>query len=324
MEDENFKSEYPIIRVTKAEKERLRKPWRRSLIIRVLGRTVNYTFLQQRLQRMWKPEGSFDLIAISHEYYIARFEALKDYEFAKFEGPWMILDHYLVVQEWKPNFTPWKNKTEKLLVWVRFPKLPIEYFEEDFLKKIGLSIGRPVKIDTTTSLTTKGKFARVCVELDITKPLLSRFVLNMEEWPVEYEGIHLVCFKCGKYGHRHEKCGQEEVNKDGQESHQRENDNQVTGHWGSEKYGSWMLVSRRERGNRNRVSNNQRGGPPLDRRQVPQRNNGRDGLGTQSRFAALDGLDDNGLPQHQEPMQSMALQQPEHPLPRIRMHDQNI
>ncbi|XP_031120215.1 uncharacterized protein LOC116023359 [Ipomoea triloba] len=209
MDNGSFKSDFPIITVTKAEKERLRRPWRRSLIIRVLGRKVNYSYLQQRLQRMWKLEGVFDLIAISHDYYIAKFESLKDYEFAKFEGPWMILDHYLVVQEWEPNFSPWKNKTRKLLVWVRFPKLPIEYFDEEFLKKIGLSIDRPVKIDTTTSLTSKGNFARICIEIDITKPLLSKFVLNMEEWPIEYEGIHLVCFKCGKYGHRYEQCGLE-------------------------------------------------------------------------------------------------------------------
>lgn len=99
MDDGTFKSEFPIIPVTKEEKERLRRPWRRSLIIKVLGRTVNYTYLQQRLQWMWRPEGVFDLIAISDDYFIAKFESLKDYEYAKFEGPWMILDHYLVVQE---------------------------------------------------------------------------------------------------------------------------------------------------------------------------------------------------------------------------------
>nr|GMC54142.1 uncharacterized protein LOC109147318 [Ipomoea batatas] len=106
----------------------------------------------------------------------------------------------------------------------------------------------------------------------------------MEEWPIEYEGIHLVCFKCGKYGHRHENCGQEETNQDGQESHRKENDKQSAGNWGSEKYGSWMLVSRRDRGYRNRAANNRREGPQTERRQVPRRDTNRDGLGTQSRY----------------------------------------
>lgn len=37
--------------------------------------------------------------------------------------------------------------------------------------KVGLRIRRPVRIDTTTSLANRGMFARMCVEVDITKPL---------------------------------------------------------------------------------------------------------------------------------------------------------
>nr|GMD33042.1 uncharacterized protein LOC109175269 [Ipomoea batatas] len=326
--DANFTSEYPIIPVTKVEKERLRRPWRRSLIIRVLGRTVSYTYLLQRLQRMWKPEGVFDLIIISHDYYIAKFEALKDYEFAKFEGPWMVLDHYLVVQEWEPNFCPWKNKTEKLLVWVRFPKLPIEYFEEDFLMKIGLSVGRHVKIDTTTSLTTKGNFARICVEVDMSKPLLSRFVLNQEEWPIEYEGIHLVCFKCGRYGHRQEQCGKEEVN-NGDSDQQRPDGNTSRAHSNvfvqgqPEKYGAWMLVSRKDRRNRPK-DYYPKEGPSVGRNQVQRANISGEGWGSQSRFTTLDNCDENGMAVAQEDTKEVWVQQqPENALPRIRTNQQN-
>lgn len=96
----------PVIPVTKEEKEMLRRPWRRSLIIKVLGRKVNYPYLLQRLQKMWKSKVVFDLITLDQDFFLAKFESLQDYEFAKFEGPQMILDHYLVVQEWKPNFNP--------------------------------------------------------------------------------------------------------------------------------------------------------------------------------------------------------------------------
>lgn len=116
MEEREAAPNYPIIRVTKEEKERLRRPWKRTLIVKVLGRKVGYTFLLQRLQKLWKPEANFDLIAIDQDYFLAKFDALSDYEFAKFEGPWIILGHYLTVQEWRPNFFPHKNKLDKLLV----------------------------------------------------------------------------------------------------------------------------------------------------------------------------------------------------------------
>ncbi|XP_031131691.1 uncharacterized protein LOC116033077 [Ipomoea triloba] len=197
----------PRIPVTKEEKERLRRPWRRSLILRVLGRKVSYSYLLQRLQKMWISEANFDLIALDQDYFVAKFESLRDYEFAKYEGPWIILGHYLTVQEWEPNFHPYKNKLSKLLVWARLPAIPIEYFEEGFLMKIGKQIGRPVKVDTTTSLVSIGKFARVCIEVDLSKPLLSKFTLEDEVLPIEYEGINMVCFTCGIYGHKQGQCG---------------------------------------------------------------------------------------------------------------------
>lgn len=158
---------------------------------------------------MWKPEATFELITLDSDFFSAKFEALHDYEFAKFEGPWMIMDHYLVVQEWEPNFDPRDAKPSKLLAWVHFPALPVEYFDDEFLVKIGKNAGRPIKVDNTTSLVSKGSFARVCVEIDISKPLISKFTLEQKVWPIVYEGLHLVCFSCGLYGHKAEQCGKD-------------------------------------------------------------------------------------------------------------------
>ncbi|XP_031112012.1 uncharacterized protein LOC116015986 [Ipomoea triloba] len=177
----------PVIPVTREEKERLRRPWRKLLIIKVLGRRVSYSYLRQRLLKMWKPEATFELITLDLDFYLAKFEALHDYEFAKFEGPWMIMDHYLVVQEWKPNFDSRDARTSKLLAWIRFPALSVEYFDDKFLEKIGKNIGRPIKVDTTTSLVSKGSFARVCAEIDISKPLISKFTFEQKVWPIVYE-----------------------------------------------------------------------------------------------------------------------------------------
>lgn len=115
----------PRVVITKEEKARIRRPWRRSLIVCVLGRRVSYSYLYQRMKAMWRPEGTMDLIALNDDYFVVKFVALRDYEFAKFEGPWMILGHYLIVHEWVLNFDPSTNKMEKLLVWVRFPTILI-------------------------------------------------------------------------------------------------------------------------------------------------------------------------------------------------------
>ncbi|XP_019155091.1 PREDICTED: uncharacterized protein LOC109151955 [Ipomoea nil] len=249
MTEEYLQSEYPVILVSKKEKERLRRPWRRSLIIKLLGRTVGYNFLLQRLQRMWRTDAAFDLISLDQDFFLVRFENLKDYESVKFGGPYLVLGHYLISQEWVPNFVPKNNKVRKMLVWIRFPAFPNE-----FLKRIGMQIGRPIRVDTTTSLASKGKFARVCVEVDITKPLVSKFVLDFQEWPIEYEGFHMVCFDCGLYGHRQDQCGKENpiteiCQTTGEKEMTIENRPNAIKQGPPGKYGAWMLVTRKDRRN---------------------------------------------------------------------------
>lgn len=40
--------------------------------------------------------------------------------------------------------------------------------------------------------------------------LLSKFWLNNHLQVIEYEGLHMICFECGKYGHRAETCSRKQ------------------------------------------------------------------------------------------------------------------
>ncbi|XVE77750.1 hypothetical protein DITRI_Ditri13aG0087600 [Diplodiscus trichospermus] len=86
----------------------------------------------------------------------------------------------------------------------RFPGLQMEYYDETFLLRIGQLIGKPLKMNTTTLSTARGRFMRVCMEVDLEKPLLSKFRFRRKVHRIEYEALHLVCFHCGRYGHQKE------------------------------------------------------------------------------------------------------------------------
>ncbi|KAF7831790.1 LIM domain-containing protein A-like [Senna tora] len=53
---------------------------------------------------------------------------------------------------------------------------------------------------------TLGKFARICVELNLKRKLVPHVVIRGRCYGVEYEGLHLICFHCGKYGHQKGVC----------------------------------------------------------------------------------------------------------------------
>ncbi|XP_074297725.1 uncharacterized protein LOC141628486 [Silene latifolia] len=90
----------------------------------------------------------------------------------------MIDDHYLTIRKWVPNFVPSEDSIKFLTAWVRIPNHPVEYFNEAFLKKVGAEIGEVVRIDKNTASVERGQFTRMSVEVDISKPLISKFRLN--------------------------------------------------------------------------------------------------------------------------------------------------
>jgi hypothetical protein len=130
----------------------------------------------------------------------------EDYTKSLEEGPWLIYDHYLVVREWCPNFYPGSATIDKTAVWVRIPDLPIEYYDAKVLHFIGNRIGKTVKVDKNTLFQERGKYASICVEVELNKPLLAMFELKDRIYKIEYEGLHMLCFTCGRFGQYVEGC----------------------------------------------------------------------------------------------------------------------
>lgn len=56
----------------------------------------------------------------------------------------------------------------------------------------------------------KGVFARVCIEVDLTKPLSAGVIVGSGEGQFFqefiYEGITVYCYRCGIAGHRAPQC----------------------------------------------------------------------------------------------------------------------
>ena len=169
---------------------------------------------------------------------------------------WMIGDNYLVIWELVPNFVLEEDNIIKLTAWVRIPKINVEYFNKQFLlHKIGQKIGRVIKVDSTTANVERGQYTRMCVEVDLMKPLLSKFRLNGRVWGIQYEGLRMICFKCGRQGHKEDACAMDkQVNQEDNRHEpiapQAKEDSPTD--YQDRTYGSWMLVKNLVRRNSGR------------------------------------------------------------------------
>ncbi|CAN1133019.1 hypothetical protein LINPERHAP2_LOCUS7404 [Linum perenne] len=210
--------------------------------------------MSKKIPQLWAKQGGVEVYDIGWGYYVVRFESIDDQDRAMFGGPWMVGDHYVVLQNWRPYFRPEDASLSTLRVWIRLLGLPIEYFDSTVLSTIGDKIGKTIRIDHTTLQGNRGNFARICVEVDISKPLVSKYRLRRRVRRIEYEGLHTICFSCGCYGHQQENCsvqkadvgvvaeGSSYVNPIFRPEVVSEDRPEVT-----EEFGPWMIVKRGRR-----------------------------------------------------------------------------
>ncbi|KAF6168316.1 hypothetical protein GIB67_018156 [Kingdonia uniflora] len=67
------------------------------------------------------------------------------------------------------------------MVWVRFPGLDMEYWEEESLLAISTTVGNPVHVDPATLKGNTGFYASVMVEVDFAKPIPNKVLIKGDE-----------------------------------------------------------------------------------------------------------------------------------------------
>lgn len=158
------------------------------------------------LQRIRKLKNKVEVIDLGHGYYVGRFPNPNEYFLALAGGPWFMFQYHFSIQQWVPNFRKKTQYNNKMFIWAQFKNLPIEYFNGDALFKLAQAIGRPIKMDYHTSEVTRGRYARVCIEVDTNIPLPPYVRINSIKQEIAYELNAVFCNKCGKIGHFSIKC----------------------------------------------------------------------------------------------------------------------
>lgn len=153
------------IKLTEEDKDRIYGPWKFSVIIKAEGKRFNHHYLWNKLDELWKIQDPFPLIDLGYDFYTAKFNQEEHQKKALQQGPWFVAGAYLSIRNWTPNFIPSKSKVLTTVIWVRLPGLPTEFYNRKILEKAGRKIGQLVKIDSCTSATLHGRYARICIQI---------------------------------------------------------------------------------------------------------------------------------------------------------------
>lgn len=99
----------------------------------------------------------------------------------------------------------------------------------------------------------RGWFARVCVEIELDKPLVATYKMRGEEGQIQYEGLYDLCFLSGKYGHKETACPRSTSKPtemaDGEEGHGEDSrgSDQAANAQSKNGLGPWMVAQRQRR-----------------------------------------------------------------------------
>ena len=129
------------------------------------------------------------MLILGHDFFLIKFNDDSDYDKVLRGGPWFIREHFLAIKPWEPYFKASEATFSAVAVWIHFLELPIEFYDPSVLREIGGAIGPVLRIDSYTTMGTKASYARLYVQVDLTKPLITAVRVGKLCQKVLYEGI---------------------------------------------------------------------------------------------------------------------------------------
>ncbi|RAL50522.1 hypothetical protein DM860_014464 [Cuscuta australis] len=152
---------------------------------------------------------AFTVALIDTNHILINFSSDNDYHRCFKRHDWKIGSYSMRISKWTPDFDP-RYESPILPLWIAIKDLPIHLHSRSSLLRIGNVFGKAIKIDTTTKNFGRPSTARVCVEVDISKPLPTKFYIKNGETPVlltpMFEDLPEYCNECRGVGRHSKEC----------------------------------------------------------------------------------------------------------------------
>lgn len=79
-------------------KKQLLCPWTDSIVVKLMGKSVDFFTLKRRLESLWPAMQGAQMVDLQNNYYAIKFRDKKAAQDVLAGGPWRVLGHYLHVQ----------------------------------------------------------------------------------------------------------------------------------------------------------------------------------------------------------------------------------
>ncbi|KAL0310327.1 UNVERIFIED_CONTAM: hypothetical protein Scaly_2938900 [Sesamum calycinum] len=154
-------------------------------------------------------KGAFTVSLLNNKHALISLSNESDYTRLWLRRIWIINGFPIRVFKWSPTFTP-NHESSIVPIWVSLHELPAHLFRKDALFAIANNIGTPLQIANSTLNQSNLANARVCVEIDLLKPLLKEIDIQICGTTIVqnivYGQVPNYCSLCKHVGHRDTEC----------------------------------------------------------------------------------------------------------------------
>ncbi|KAL5763997.1 hypothetical protein ACOSP7_016350 [Xanthoceras sorbifolium] len=178
----------------------------------VANREISREAFKSFIPMIWRSTNPVEIEAIGVNLFIFRFGCLWDRKRVLEGGPWSFDKHLLILKEIVGSDRLEDQDFSSTPFWVQIYNLPLVCLTRDIKMVLGKKIGEVKDIDDGDSEDCLGKFIRVRVVIDVSKPLKRRLRValgdNDEEIAVLlcYERFSYFCYYCRCMGHLVRDC----------------------------------------------------------------------------------------------------------------------
>lgn len=155
-----------VARFTKEDTQSEIDYWSTAVYGHILGASPPFSVMNGYFRRIWQERGIDKVLRVDKDIYLIRFRQKEDQQLVLQWECVQFDNKPVLVSEWTPTYE--SDSAPQVSVWVRFPKLPIQYWGSSTLSKLASQLRTPIEMDQLTSRKEQANFARVKVRMIVS------------------------------------------------------------------------------------------------------------------------------------------------------------
>ena len=174
-------------------------------------RRINLEAVVKALKPIWKTSENFVVQDIGDNATLFIFQNEEDLNRVLKASPWSFDKYLLVFHKLGKGDSASSITFNRSFFWIQVHGLPMRMQTKEVAEKIAGQLGPIEKVDVGSRGFSLGKYLRLRVSIDISKPLCRGRVVRMgateKDWvDFRYERLPIFCYWCGKLDHDDRDC----------------------------------------------------------------------------------------------------------------------